>query len=31
MANEVQESLGRAYGVPEEVDESELQAELDAL
>lgn len=31
MANEVQESLGRAYGVPDEVDESELQAELDAL
>lgn len=30
-ANEVQETLGRTYGVPEEIDESELQAELDAL
>ena len=30
-ANEVQETLGRSYGVPDEVDEDELQAELDAL
>ncbi|PWN53917.1 hypothetical protein IE53DRAFT_309397 [Violaceomyces palustris] len=30
-ANEVQETLGRSYGVPEEVDEADLQAELDAL
>lgn len=26
QANEVQESLGRSYGVPDEVDEDELQA-----
>lgn len=31
QANEVQGSLGRAYGVPDEIDEEELQAELDAL
>ena len=31
QANEVQESLGRSYGVPDEIDEGELQAELDAL
>lgn len=31
QANEVQESLGRNYGVPDEIDEAELQAELDAL
>ncbi|KAG8928308.1 hypothetical protein FRC03_000825 [Tulasnella sp. 419] len=31
QANEIQESLGRSYGVPEEIDEDELQAELDAL
>ncbi|KNZ62377.1 uncharacterized protein VP01_1278g2 [Puccinia sorghi] len=31
QANEVQESLGRSYGVPDQVDEDELQAELDAL
>ncbi|ORX39117.1 Snf7 family [Kockovaella imperatae] len=31
QANEVQESLGRSYGVPDEVDEADLQAELDAL
>jgi len=31
QANEVQESLGRSYGVPDEIDEDELQAELDAL
>lgn len=28
QANEVQESLGRSYGVPEEVDEADLQAGL---
>jgi charged multivesicular body protein 5 len=31
MGNEIQESLGRAYDVPEEVDEAELDAELEAL
>jgi charged multivesicular body protein 5 len=31
MGNEIQESLGRAYDVPEEVDEDELDAELEAL
>jgi len=31
QANEVQEVLGRSYGVPEEVDESDLMAELDGL
>lgn len=31
QANEVQESLGRSYGVPDEIDEDELQAELEAL
>ncbi|KAK4687638.1 charged multivesicular body protein 5, partial [Tremellales sp. Uapishka_1] len=31
QANEIQESLGRSYGVPDEVDEEDLQAELDAL
>ncbi|KAI9033305.1 charged multivesicular body protein 5-like protein [Hyaloraphidium curvatum] len=30
-ANEVQEALGRSYGVPEELDEADLEAELDAL
>lgn len=30
-ANEVQEALGRSYGLPEEVDEADLEAELDAL
>lgn len=30
-ANEVQETLGRSYGVPDEIDEADLQAELDAL
>ena len=29
-ANEIQESLGRSYGMPE-VDEDDLEAELDAL
>ncbi|WRT69014.1 uncharacterized protein IL334_005996 [Kwoniella shivajii] len=31
QANDIQESLGRSYGVPDEVDEADLQAELDAL
>lgn len=31
QANEVQSTLGRSYGVPDEIDEEELQAELDAL
>ncbi|KAA1076365.1 hypothetical protein PGT21_004305 [Puccinia graminis f. sp. tritici] len=31
QANEVQESLGRSYGVPDQIDEDELQAELEAL
>ena len=31
QANEIQESLGRSYGVPDEINESDLQAELDAL
>ena len=31
VADEVQETLGRSYGVPDEVDEEDLQAELDAL
>jgi hypothetical protein len=26
QANEVQESLGRSYGVPDQIDEDELQA-----
>lgn len=30
-ANEVQETLGRTYGVPDDIDEADLQAELDAL
>lgn len=30
-ANEVQEALGRSYGLPEELDEADLEAELDAL
>ncbi|CAD6585134.1 MAG: hypothetical protein CYPHOPRED_002975 [Cyphobasidiales sp. Tagirdzhanova-0007] len=30
-ANEIQESMSRTYGVPEELDEADLQAELDAL
>ena len=29
-ANEIQETMGRTYGVPE-IDEDELEAELDAL
>ena len=31
QANEIQESLGRAYAVPDEIDEEDLQAELEAL
>ncbi|CAI2166274.1 14563_t:CDS:2 [Funneliformis geosporum] len=31
QANDIQESLGRTYGVPEEIDDEELEAELDAL
>ncbi|PVF99501.1 hypothetical protein CPB86DRAFT_806304 [Serendipita vermifera] len=30
-ANEIQETMGRSYAVPDEIDEDELQAELDAL
>ncbi|KAF5358906.1 hypothetical protein D9758_004803 [Tetrapyrgos nigripes] len=30
-ANEIQESLGRSYAVPDELDEADLEAELDAL
>lgn len=31
MGNDIQESISRSYDVPEEVDEAELDAELDAL
>jgi len=31
MADEVQETLGRQYGMPDDVDEADLEAELDAL
>ena len=31
VGNEIQESLGRSYDVPEDVDEAELDAELEAL
>ncbi|KAJ3272141.1 hypothetical protein HDV01_005906 [Terramyces sp. JEL0728] len=31
QANEVQEALGRTYGVPDDIDEADLEAELDAL
>lgn len=31
MGNDIQESLGRSYDVPEDVDEAELDAELEAL
>ena len=31
VGKELEESLSRAYGLPEDVDESELDAELDAL
>ncbi|KLO19790.1 vacuolar protein sorting-associated protein 60 [Schizopora paradoxa] len=31
QANEIQEALGRSYAVPDEIDEADLQAELEAL
>ena len=31
QANEIQESMSRTYGVPEDVDEMDLEAELAAL
>ncbi|CAG8757698.1 18770_t:CDS:2, partial [Acaulospora morrowiae] len=31
QANQIQDSLGRTYGLPEDIDEEELEAELDAL
>lgn len=31
VGNEIQESMGRSYDVPEDVDEAELDAELEAL
>jgi len=31
QANDIQETLGRTYGVPEDIDEDDLEAELDAL
>ncbi|KAH8987051.1 vacuolar protein sorting-associated protein 60 [Lactarius akahatsu] len=31
QANEVQETLSRSYAVPDEIDEADLEAELDAL
>ncbi|KAF9058007.1 vacuolar protein sorting-associated protein 60 [Panaeolus papilionaceus] len=31
QANEIQEMLGRSYEVPDEIDEADLEAELDAL
>ncbi|KAG6817835.1 hypothetical protein H0H87_001667 [Tephrocybe sp. NHM501043] len=31
QANEIQETLGRSYAVPDEIDEADLEAELDAL
>ncbi|CAG8814857.1 36797_t:CDS:2 [Gigaspora margarita] len=31
QANEIQETLGRTYGLPEDIDEEELEAELEAL
>ncbi|CAG8447221.1 8630_t:CDS:2 [Ambispora leptoticha] len=31
QANDIQETLGRTYGLPEDIDEDELEAELDAL
>lgn len=31
VGNDIQESIGRAYDVPEDVDEAELDAELEAL
>ncbi|CAO3615680.1 unnamed protein product [Cunninghamella echinulata] len=31
QANEVQETLGRSYNLPDDIDEEDLEAELDAL
>ncbi len=31
MGNDIQESISRSYDIPEEVDEAELDAELEAL
>ncbi|KAE8709751.1 putative transcription factor PosF21-like [Hibiscus syriacus] len=31
MSNEIQETLGRSYNVPDDIDEDELMGELDAL
>lgn len=31
QANEIQETMGRAYGLPDDIDEDELEAELEAL
>lgn len=31
MSNEIQESLGRSYSVPDDIDEDDLMGELDAL
>ncbi|EDO49015.1 predicted protein [Nematostella vectensis] len=31
QANEIQESLGRTYGLPDDIDEADLDAELEAL
>ncbi|KAL2467741.1 SNF7 family protein [Forsythia ovata] len=31
VSNEIQESLGRSYNVPDDIDEEELMGELDAL
>ncbi|KAJ1979024.1 Vacuolar protein-sorting-associated protein 60 [Dimargaris cristalligena] len=31
QANEVQETIGRSYSIPDDIDETDLEAELDAL
>jgi len=31
QANEIQETLGRSYALPDEIDEADLEAELEAL
>lgn len=31
QANEVQQALSRTYGLPDDIDEADLEAELDAL
>jgi len=31
QANEIQEALGRSYNLPEDIDEADLEAELEAL